>query len=113
MGRPNLNRLYNTQYLDHRTRSKRRGIPFEFTYEEWINWWGEDLTNRGRNQGQLVMARKGDAGAYHPDNVYKTTVEQNGRDALLGKPKTLEHIQKCVIGRSITHEQKKYIKETA
>jgi len=103
-------REYKMKFYNHRVRSKRRGIPFEFTYEEWINWWGEDIVNRGRNQGQLVMARKGDAGPYHIDNVYKTTVEQNVRDALAGKPKSKEQVEKAVLSRAITCQNKK-IKE--
>lgn len=79
-----MQKPYNNQYHNHKARSKRRGIAFEFSYDEWIAWWGDDISNRGRNTGQLVMARIKDTGPYHPTNVYKTTVEQNVSDRVNG-----------------------------
>ena len=71
---------YNNEYHNHKSRSKRRDIDWQFTYDTWITWWGEDIVKRGRNAGQLVMGRIGDKGPYHPINVYKTTVQQNVKD---------------------------------
>ena len=54
-----------------------RNIDWHFTYESWLEWWGDDIVNRGNKSGQLVMARKGDIGPYHPDNVVKITCNEN------------------------------------
>jgi len=79
----NLNRKYHSQ----KTTAKCRGIDWQFTYDTWIEWWGNDIINRGKGPGKLCMARKGDTGPYHPDNVYKITHSENVTDAHLGKPK--------------------------
>ena len=76
--------------------AKRRGIDFEFTYEQWIAWWGDDIVNRGRGAGKLVMARFNDSGAYHPDNVRKATQEENAIEAHKGKPLSDEHRKKRI-----------------
>jgi hypothetical protein len=76
---------YNNEFHSHKSRAKWRGIEFEFTYDTWIEWWGDDITKRGSKKGQLVMARKGDQGPYHPDNVFKLTQEENASMGHKGK----------------------------
>jgi|SRR6185369_15376265 len=61
-------------YYNHLAKARRRGIPFEFTFEEWVNWWEDHLggnwfKKRGSHKGQYVMARFNDAGPYTPKNV--------------------------------------------
>lgn len=61
-------------YNDHKQSAKKRGIDFQFTLEQWIKWWEDNLGSdwfslRGRKRGQYVMARCQDKGSYHPDNV--------------------------------------------
>ena len=38
-----------------------RGIPFQFTFQQWSEWWLTDdrWSRRGRKAGQLQMGRKG------------------------------------------------------
>lgn len=62
--------------------SRKRGIDFLLTFEEWRDWWLIDdrWGNRGRCAGQFVMARKGDAGPYSIDNIYLATSRQNLKD---------------------------------
>lgn len=74
--------------------AKRRNIDWQFTYDTWIEWWGEDIIKRGIRKGQLVMARYKDQGPYHPDNVCKITTEENIREAIKGRPKSEAHIAK-------------------
>ena len=74
-------KLYNTQ----RCSAKFRGIEWQFTYETWIAWWGNDIERRGRRPDQLVMARLGDTGPYHPDNVKKITGAENSSETRKGK----------------------------
>ena len=73
---------YHTQRLG----AKQRGIDWQFTYETWVEWWGEDIVNRGHYSGQLVMARFNDEGPYHPDNVKKITCNENCSEGNKGIP---------------------------
>ena len=68
------------KYDNAKSCATRRGIPFLFTFVEWVAWWGDDIARRGRGSNDLCMARNGDIGPYHPDNVLKLTSGQNARD---------------------------------
>ena len=65
-----------------RGNAKRRGIAWEFTFDEWWAWWQTDgrWERRGSRTGKLVMARFGDVGPYSPDNVRPLTPAENTRD---------------------------------
>ena len=89
-----VNRKIKTAYFSQRCQAKKRGIDWNFTFESWLDWWGDDILKRGRKQGQLVMARTGDTGAYHPDNVRKATVEENLSEGSKGRIMSVEHRQK-------------------
>jgi hypothetical protein len=78
---------YKAQYNEQRKQARGRGIEWQFTYETWLDWWGNDIVNRGRGKDKLCMARINDTGAYHPDNVYKATNSQNGIEASRTRPK--------------------------
>lgn len=71
---------YYQPYADQMFGAKKRGIDWQFTYDEWVNWWGDDITKRGPYRDQLVMARYNDEGAYHPNNCYKTTASENCKE---------------------------------
>ena len=71
-------------WITQRGNAKRRGIEFHFTYDEWVEWWGDDFDKRGRKADSLVMARHGDTGPYHPDNVKKITYGENTKEHLNG-----------------------------
>ena len=92
----------------------KRGIDWQFTYEEWLAWWGDDIVNRGRNKGQLVMARNGDTGPYHPDNCVKKTCSENASEACLGKPahnKGKPHSEETKIKMRISSPKRKLTEE--
>ena len=103
-------RLYRSQ----RDSSRKRGIDFHFSFEEWNSWWGDDIVNRGRKSGQLVMARIGDQGPYHPDNVVKKACGDNVREAYRNYDKsnfhhseeTKKHLSKKLKGRVDSEETK-------
>jgi hypothetical protein len=61
------------------------GIPFQFTFQQWSEWWLTDnrWSRRGRKAGQLQMARKGDSGPYSPDNVECVTKEEKQKSQLI------------------------------
>ncbi len=62
-----------------RGQAKRRGIEWQLTFEQWFQWWGEDLDKRGPRAWQLSMQRVGDAGPYALGNIRKGTPKDNGR----------------------------------
>jgi hypothetical protein len=73
----------NTAYAQAKKNAKIRGIEWRFTKEEWYEWWGDDIHKRGSKAGCLQMCRHGDTGPYHPDNVSKKTIEENGWEGYL------------------------------
>ena len=78
MGRPATK---YTKYLDayytQKGSAQKRGIQWNITIDEWVNWWGDDYQYRGRKKDQLVMARYGDVGPYETSNIYKSTAADN------------------------------------
>lgn len=61
-------------FLDQRKGAARRGIEWDFTFDEWVAWWSQQAgpnwrKKRGRGRGKYVMARQGDKGPYSPNNV--------------------------------------------
>lgn len=73
------------RYYVQKSDAKRRGIAFQFTFEEWCNWWETNLGPdwfilRGKLNHQYCMARKGDEGPYAVSNVYCPTNAQNYLD---------------------------------
>ena len=49
------------------------------TFKQWLDWWGEDLDQRGRGGHELSMQRPCDSGPYALDNIRKGTPKDNGR----------------------------------
>lgn len=64
-------RSVRQSYQMHVANSKRRGIPFKLTFDEWISIWkrSRKFPSRGRGPGKYVMSRIGDVGAYEVGNV--------------------------------------------
>ena len=58
-------------FNNQKCNAKKRGISFEFNFDEWVEWWGDEIKLRGCKSEQDVMARLSDAGPYHPSNVFK------------------------------------------
>jgi hypothetical protein len=63
-----------TAFRQQKSTALRRGIKFDFTYDEWVVWWkhhlGDDWMNkRGCCRDQYVMARHEDKGPYTWDNT--------------------------------------------
>lgn len=93
-------RPFQRQYQVHKWNAKHRNIDWQFTYDTWVGWWGEDITNRGHSKGKLVMARYNDTGPYSVENCKKITHSENasegrkGNTSLLGRKHTEESIAK-------------------
>lgn len=105
-------------YTRSKADSKRRGVEFLFTFEEWKQWWIDSgkWELRGKKAGCYQMCRKNDVGPYSVDNVYCDTVEANSSlphkgakrskewsdkiaNSLRGKPKSKSHIEALVRSR--------------
>lgn len=77
-------KAYHRQKWD----AKKRGIPWRFTFEEWVAVWesalGSDwFQKRGCTKGKYVMARNGDKGPYSPSNIRIVTCETNHKEAVI------------------------------
>ena len=72
-------REWKQKYDQHKYRAKRRGIPFELTFKQWLKIWQDSghLRERGHRRGQHVMARFFDAGSYKIGNVRIIPAEDN------------------------------------
>jgi hypothetical protein len=88
---------YRKKYGIQKRTATYRGIEWQFTYETWLEWWGEDIVKRGCKKDCLVMARIGDIGPYSPTNCKKITHGQNVAEAHLGKKKSPEVVLKISI----------------
>ena len=69
-----------TYYAAQKCSAKKRNIDWEFDFQSWLDWWGDDIIYRGRRKDDLCMCRFEDKGPYSPDNVYKATKSQNNKD---------------------------------
>ena len=67
-------------YRAHAVGAAERGIEFKLTFAQWWELWEPHYEQRGRNTGQKVMCRTGDAGAYEVGNVRIDTVAGNGAE---------------------------------
>lgn len=64
---------HRKKWLDQRHTAKQRAVKFNLTFEEWLEFWGDDIDKRGRGRHQLCMCRYDDRGAYEVGNIYKDT----------------------------------------
>ena len=66
--------------------ARQRDIPWELTYNQWRMIWVQSghWHERGPYKGQYVMARFGDVGPYHKDNVRICTNTENQQEGHLG-----------------------------
>jgi len=95
------------KFREQRKLAQRRGIEFLFTFEEWIEWWGEDFDRRGPGADRLCMARHGDTGPYAPWNVRKATNRENQQEAHKGRIHSKETRAKMSVSQKLRHEQRK------
>lgn len=54
-----------------------RRIEWELTFEQWVEWWGDDIELRGQGSDNLQMQRINDTGPYALGNIVKGTPKQN------------------------------------
>jgi|DEB0MinimDraft_4_1074332.scaffolds.fasta_scaffold23367_4 ferredoxin-thioredoxin reductase catalytic subunit len=78
-------KLAKQRYAWHRQTAKKRGIAFNFTFNEWYDWWlsnGIDKNTQTKDSSfkKMCMCRYNDQGAYEFGNVYCATQLQNIKD---------------------------------
>jgi hypothetical protein len=103
------------KYLVHRTNAKMRGVEFKLTFEEWFCWWMDTghYSERGREVGKYVMARKGDVGAYELGNIECVQAQVNSVAAHLGKTRSDEIKANMSEAQKTRHAKKRLTKRTA
>jgi hypothetical protein len=71
------------QYHNHKARAKRKVVPFELSFDEWMKIWTDSghYHEKGTKRGQYVMSRYKDQGGYTLYNVYIQTVGANTKEA--------------------------------
>lgn len=99
---------YRLQYSWHKYDAIARGIPFAFSYEEWLKVWIDSghLHERGHKRGQYCMARFNDQGPYAVWNVKIVTCTENISEGQLGKPKSQETKRRMSKPKSPEHRAK-------
>ena len=75
-------RIIKSAFYNAKKNAKARGIPFLFTFDDWVNWWEDHLgthwyKKRGSRRGQYVMARFEDKGSYTAKNTKCILSEDN------------------------------------
>lgn len=69
------------RFVSQKHGAEHRGIGWELTFDQWLEWWGSDLDRRGNGPLDLQMCRRGDAGPYSLGNIYKGTQKENAQTA--------------------------------
>jgi hypothetical protein len=67
------------QYAAQKHGAKLRGIGWQLTFAEWLEWWGADLERRGRHHDSLQMQRIADQGPYALGNIRKGHPKDNSK----------------------------------
>jgi len=72
-------------FVSQKNSAKRRKIPFNLTFPEWLSIWEKSghLSDRGFGRGKYHMSRICDIGAYEIDNVEIKLHEENSKEARL------------------------------
>lgn len=65
-------------FSQQRNQAQWRGEIWELTFDEWFDFWGEDIKHRGRGSDNLAMVRRDYTLPWRPDNCYKITRREHG-----------------------------------
>lgn len=68
---------YRRAFAQQKAGAASRGIGFHLTFQEWCEFWGEDIDRRGSGPDNLQMQRPADTGPYAVWNIRKGTPKQN------------------------------------
>jgi hypothetical protein len=62
---------YRAKFNQQRTAARRSGIDWQITFEEWYEWWGDDIDRRGKGHGNVQMQRVLGTGPISLSNIRK------------------------------------------
>ena len=82
-------RMFNSQ----KANAAKRGIEWLFSFDDWLEFWGEDLEKRGVGHDMLCMMRFGDTGPYSKENTRKGYARDNAKTA--GVIRRGKNIKEC------------------
>ncbi len=70
-------------WVVQKSNAKRRGIPWELSFEDWWEIWEQSgkWKERGRKADDYVMSRKQDIGGYAKDNVVIIKSKNNSAES--------------------------------
>ena len=76
------------KFARHKAQSKFRNIAFEFTFEDWYNWWlshgiDKNIDQKWSGPDRPCMCRLNDTGSYSMTNVYFATTVENVKDSFV------------------------------
>lgn len=82
-----ITKKHYEKYRDQYKGATLRGIPFEITFKEWVEWWNTDdrWANRGAGKDKLCMARLNDEGPYRIDNIKCITNSENCKERYINE----------------------------
>lgn len=75
---PELHRRYR-HFQQQRNQANFRGEPWDITFEQWCELWGDLWHSRGRERGSMCMTRRDWYGGWTLDNVVVITREEHAR----------------------------------
>jgi len=78
MDKPSKHPHYRA-FIAQKHGAKRRGIEWRLTFDQWLDWWGDDIYQRGTGAMSLQMQRPHDKGAYEIGNIVKGHPKDNVR----------------------------------
>ena len=63
---------YHQAFIQQKKNAKKRGIPWEISFKDWLTIWQKSgkLHLRGKGKGKYCLARYGDKGPYSRINVF-------------------------------------------
>ena len=97
------------KWLWQKNNAKRRGIEFDFPFEQWLQFWLDSghWNQRGIGNNGYVMSRIGDTGPYRIDNVEIKSNLANLSEGNKGKfvsAETRQRMSKGQQGRKMTEK---------
>jgi hypothetical protein len=100
-------------YCGQQLSAARRGIEWEFTFQTWLEWWGDDLERRGVGPDKLCMMRAHDQGPYSPENCSKGFAKDNAKTAgTIRRHKNLAKYRKGQLLRPRSDEDWNIVRKT-
>lgn len=73
---PVLHKKYRV-WVQQRNQANFRGEGWTFTFEDWVDFWGDNFDQRGKEKSSLCMTRKDNSQPWHKDNVKIITRDEH------------------------------------